>query len=113
MILIDTDVKVEKITVVPIPGGHWNAVFELTDVKSPETRLILSFYKKQVGYIMQQFYKADRKKMKAELRTEFLKREQVAIKGLRSEIDDLRMENSILVDQLELERKEEDAKASD
>ena len=58
---------------------------------------------------MKKFNEVDLQKVKERLRLEFLQREQVAIRGLREELDELRMENSILVDQLETEE-EEDAK---
>lgn len=105
MILIDIDVKIEKINVAPLVNGM-SAVFELRDANNLETQLSLTFYKKQVDFIMKKFYEVDLKKIKGSLRLEFLKREQIAIKELRNEIDELRTENSILVDQLETERED-------
>lgn len=112
MILIDIDVKIEKIDVTPLAKGM-NASFELRDKNNLDTVLVLKFYKKQVDFIMQKFYEVDRKKLKGELRLEFLKREEIVTKGLREELDELRLEHAILVDQIEVERKEEDAKATD
>jgi len=111
MITIDTDVKIEKIHVYPLPDGM-KATFELRDASNPSTEFFLTFYKKQVDYIMKRFYEVDLRKVKEKLRLEFLKREQIAIKGLREELDELRMEYSILVDQLETEREEQDAKTN-
>lgn len=110
MILIDIDVKVERINV---SSSGQSAIFEFRDTNNIETTLLLQLYKKQIDYIMKKFYEVDRKKLEAELRVEFLRREEIAIKGLREELDELRLEYSILADQLKTERGEEDAKAID
>ncbi len=81
MIQIDIDIKIEEILVTPTESGM-NAIFVLTDAVNPKTRFHLKFYKKQVDYIMNQFYDVDRAKMKEELRLEFLARED----KLRGEI---------------------------
>ena len=106
MITIDIDVKIEEIHVYPLEDGM-KATFELRDADNPSTELFLTLYKKQVDYIMREFHAVDLQKIKEKLRLEFLQREQVAIRGLREELDELRMENSILVDQLETEGEED------
>ena len=102
MITIDTDVKIEEIHVYSLEDGM-KAMFSLRDANNPTTELYLMFYKKQVDYIMKKFHAADLAKIKEKLRIEFLQREKVAIRELRVEIDELRLENSILADQLETE----------
>jgi len=81
MITIDIDVKIEEILVSATKSGMV-ASFDLSDAINPKTRLYLKFYKKQIDYLMKQFYKVDREKMRDELRLEFLARED----GLRAEI---------------------------
>ena len=103
MILIDIDVRFNKLDITST-----GMVFELRDYNNPDTVLILQFYKPAIDYMRREFDRTDRKKIGAELRVEFVKREEVAIKGLREELDELRMEYAIVVDQLETERKEDD-----
>jgi len=81
MITIDIDVKIEEILVSATKSGMV-ATFDLADAINPKTRLYLKFYKKQIDYIMKKFYEVDREKMRAELRLEFLAREDT----LRAEI---------------------------
>jgi len=71
---IDIDVKIQKIHVYPLPDGM-KALFELRDANNPETELFLMFYKKQIDYIMKQFYEVDKEKIRKELTLDFEARE--------------------------------------
>jgi len=100
MIQIDIDVKIENIQVQAIPSGM-TAVFELKDANNLDTKLFLTFYRKQVDYIMKQFYEVDREKLKEDLRLEFLKRERVMIKELKERLLNSQMEAALLKNELE------------
>jgi len=67
---IDIDVKIQKIHIYPLPDGM-KALFELRDANNPETELFLTFYKKQIDYIMKQFYEVDKEKIRKELTADF------------------------------------------
>ncbi len=86
MIQIDIDVKIEKIQVQATASGM-TAIFELKDANNPDTELFLTFYKKQIDYIMKRFYEVDRAKIKDEIRLEFLARERGMKAKIRQEIE--------------------------
>jgi len=73
---IDIDVKVEKIHVYPLVDGM-KAMFELRDANNPETKLYLMFYKRQIDYIMKQFYEVDKEKIRKELTEDFETKERI------------------------------------
>ena len=95
MILIDIDARFKGLEIKPT-----SVVFDLRDANNPDTQLVLQFYEGQVEFMKNKFYQADLKQMREEIRLEFVKREQLALKELRDERDNLRMECSILTDQL-------------
>jgi len=112
MILVDIDVKVEKISVTPLITGM-SAVFELKDKNNLDTVLILQFYKRQIDFIMKKFYEVDLKKLKESLRVEFVKREEIVMKELKKRILELEIEVAFYEDQYVAEHGGEDAKATD
>jgi len=97
MILIDIDVRFKKIDITPT-----GVVFDLRDANNPDTVLILQFYQAAVDYLKKEFIHADIKKVREEMRLEFVQREQVALKGLREELDTCRIECAILLAELEI-----------
>lgn len=86
MITIDIDAKIEEIHVSPSKSGM-SATFELLDAVNPEIKLFITFYKKQVDYMMKKFYEVDRDKLREELRLEFLEREDRLRAEIRQEIE--------------------------
>jgi len=100
MIQIDIDVKIESIQVQAVPSGM-TAIFELKDANNLDTKLFLTFYRKQVDYIMKQFYEVDREKIREGLRLEFLRRERTMIKELKERLLDAQTEATLLKNELE------------
>jgi len=76
---IDIDVKIVKIISKPVKDGI-NTIFELQDANAPDTRLHLTFYRKQVDFILAEFDRIDRERMREELVKIFQERER-KIKG--------------------------------
>jgi len=98
MITIDIDAKIEAIKVGALSTGGFSSVFVLRDANNPETTLHISFYKKQMDFIVKSIYQADRERMIEDLKLEFIKREVIKMQTLKDKILELEMMVAILTE---------------
>jgi len=100
MITIDIDAKIEAIKPRTLATGM-TCVFELRDANNLDTVVHLTFYKKQMDYILKQIYDVDRKKMRRDLRAEFVRREEGKMGELHKELSGVRMELALIKEEAE------------
>jgi len=100
MITIDIDGKIEAVDPKVLQDGSMSTVFKFRDANNPDTMFHVTFYKKQMTYILKQIHAADRNAVKEDLRKEFLARErklkdefdQTMLKAIRTVEDRVREE---------------------
>jgi len=98
MITIDIDAKIDSIIPKALEKGM-SSVFIIRDANNPDTIIHLTFYKKQMDYMLKQIYHEDRKRMRKEISNEFKERErklksqfQLEYSSLKEQFDDLEAE---------------------